>query len=380
MDYYKILIISLVSLYHISIINGLEKLNFNTYIPYNTSIKRPTEKCENNESLYCIGMPSGHTESITIFGLALIIMNYISLPMAVLLIISIGFERIYTKRHTSLQVLIGFLLGSLYVCVYDLFLHSELTSNVGLFSENYMTGVMFILKIMFILFIFSAILISLLIYKLDKNVYEPIPDWVDKSLIEKIKEKQNPPLYLKIISILYTCVSQSQVYLSWSKLELCLDKIIEKIKNTNVKYDAIVGIKTGGAIISDYISKKLNIKNYKIKLSKTQNNCKYKTTKNQYDALEYAMDVVLNNKREYSICEGIEDDLENQNVILIDELVNNGNTMIYANKYLLEEKKVKSVYITTIVVQSKEKVKNLDIDINYLGSDVILAWPWGWDN
>ena len=36
---------------------------------------------------------------------------------------------------------------------------------------------------------------------------------------------------------------------------MILDIIIYKIQESGIKYDAVVGIKTGGAIISDYISK-----------------------------------------------------------------------------------------------------------------------------
>ena len=50
------------------------------------------------------------------------------------------------------------------------------------------------------------------------------------------------------------------------ELENYLDIIVERIRNSGKHYDAVVGIKTGGAIISDYVSLKLGLPNYKIKL------------------------------------------------------------------------------------------------------------------
>ena len=168
------------------------------------------------------------------------------------------------------------------------------------------------------------------------------------------------------------------MYISWEQLEKYLDIIIEKIKNTEpgteIKYDAIVGIKSGGAIISDYVSKKLNIDNYKIKLS----NSKYGCNKQSYHAIIDLFDKMSNDKKSFNICEPIEEDLEGKNIILIDELVSSGNTIKEAYKYLKQTKKVNNIYVTTIFL-NKDLYKQ-DIKIDYIIDRDIVVWPWGYDN
>ena len=110
--------------------------------------------------------------------------------------------------------------------------------------------------------------------------------------------------------------------------------LLKKINETNIKYDAVVGIKTGGAIISDYISKKLNIKNYKIKINDSKYNCN--KNKLNYSAFsDFYNKYFKEGKKEYEICEKIYDNLENKNMILIDETVGSGVTMKTAIQYLL---------------------------------------------
>ena len=63
-----VILIILISLYHYFIQNGLEKIFSETYFKYE-EVKRPLIRCSNcldGQPLICIGMPSGHAETITI--------------------------------------------------------------------------------------------------------------------------------------------------------------------------------------------------------------------------------------------------------------------------------------------------------------------------
>ena len=119
-------------------------------------------------------------------------------------------------------------------------------------------------------------------------------------------------------------------------LELELDHITDKIKQKNIKYDAIIGIKTGGAIISGYLSEKLKIPNYKIKITTIANNCNKQISGT---ILTHIDKYVFKNKQTHKICETIDNNLYNKNVILIDETIGSGNTINAAIDYLLDEKK-----------------------------------------
>ena len=78
------------------------------------------------------------------------------------------------------------------------------------------------------------------------------------------------------------------------------------------------------------------------------------------------------------VCEDIKEPLDNMNVILIDELVVSGETMLTTYNYLKNTKKVNNIYPATIMISP---VYNKSLNIDYVikdGYTVIL--PWGYDN
>ena len=191
-------------------------------------------------------------------------------------------QRIITDMHTLPQVTVGFILGFIYSYLY-------ITLN-GWYSS------------IIILFI-GLILIFLIIHKIDKYVYGPIPDWVDKDMLSSIYKKQDSPWYSKILHILANSYLHARTFMSWK------DVIIYKIQESGIKYDAVVGIKTGGAIISDY----------KVKLTRSE----YKCNKKPNDMFND----IYKNYGDYAICKGIDNNLKGYNIILIDELVGSRTTM-----------------------------------------------------
>ena len=214
-----------------------------------------------------------------------------------------------------------------------------------------------------------------ILYKIEKDLQKPIPNWVDKSMISNINKKKDIPFYLKIMTILSNVFLHGNCFIDWNELEQNLDKIIENIEKSNIHFDGVVGIKTGGAIISDYVSKRLNLKNYKIKLSRVEYNCDKKPIHIFNDIYQRR---ILGNLGKYTICEKIEENIQNQNIILIDERIQNGITMNEAIKYLNNEKNVKYIYPTCV---SFSQIYNFDYDIHYVTKYFVLVWPWGgYDN
>jgi adenine/guanine phosphoribosyltransferase-like PRPP-binding protein len=194
-------------------------------------------------------------------------------------------------------------------------------------------------------------------------------------MIESIKNKKNSPLYTKIGSIYINALIQDRTFVSWNQLEKYLDIIVERIKLSGENFDAVVGIKTGGAIISDYISLKLGLPNYKIKLSRSEYNC----DKKPYNAVnDIVQKNVLNKLGHYTICEGINDNLEGKNIILIDELVSSGKTIVESYNYLKNEKHVNNIYPACVAFH--KKTYKSDLYINYVIYGTIMIWPWGYDN
>jgi len=350
-----ILIIFIIFLYHYYIQNGLEKQFSQNYLHYD--IKRPLNNCKNNlySSVSCIGMPSGHAETSTIFFSLLYFYQFISLPICIIFIFLFSIQRIISNMHTNGQVIAGIILGLVY-------------------SEIYYVTNLSISSFLFV-FIIGIILASLIVNKLNSKLQEPIPKWVDPEMLPNIKKKMETPYYMKMITIYANAHTQEVTFVSWKDIEIYMDDIIERIKGSNVKYDAIIGIKTGGAIISDYISKKLNIKNYKVKLTRSEYNCDKKPINTISDLI---LKRILNNYGEYDICEGIDDNLSGKNVILIDETVSSGTTMLSTIKYLRDEKQVDVIFPTAISLS--RKLYKGDIYINYAISRTVYVWPWGYDN
>lgn len=354
------MILVLLGIIHYCLINGSEKIIFDLFSSDKKIKLRPNEKCykTRNFPTYCLGMPSGHTEITTIIMFILYKLNYVSLQNTNLIIGLMCLQRIITKKHTLLQTLVGILLGIIYANIY---------LKVGLSYKSILLALLFVF-----------IYVNIIINKIDNQLKEKIPDWVDKSMIKYIEDKKNVSYNVKFVSILSAPIRQETfLFLSWKDLEHYLDIIINNIKKTNIKYDAVVGIKTGGAIISDYISSKLNLKNYKIKVSNKKYNCN-KSSKHFFDS--YFNTYIKKQKSEYITCEGINDNLENKNVILIDEEVSSGQTMNAAIEYLLT-KKVNMIYPTTIIAMSDiTLINNLKLKSILHHPDFNPVWCWGYDN
>jgi hypothetical protein len=152
-----LIIILLLSAYHFVLHNDIEKLFSQTYFNYN-DIKRPLNKCNkeiNHSKLSCIGMPSGHAEGFSVLCFLLYFYKFISLWLCLIIIALVCLQRIVTNMHTLNQVLVGSLLGFIYASIYK---HFKLSAH----------GLLIIFSIGFILTLLN-------VYKIDKQIYGPIP-------------------------------------------------------------------------------------------------------------------------------------------------------------------------------------------------------------
>ena len=348
--------IAAILLYHMHIHNNLEKIFSDMYFPYD-DVRRPFFGCHKNmyEMVECIGMPSGHSESLTILSILLYYFKYISLPICILIIMITGIHRYVFSFHTILQICAGIILGVIYSLIY-------IKGNLSLLSFLFV-------------FLIGFILAVAIVDKIEQTIRQPIPDWVDTSMYKTIKKKQNAPYYLKISTIYANALFQNKTFIDWETGEEYMDVLINRIKQSGTKIDVIVGIKSGGAILSDYISKELGLPNYKIKLTRKEYNC----NKQPIDMInDIHQKQINNNYGEYIICEGIKDNLQGKTVLLIDELASSGTTMFEAMKYLTNEKQVDDIYPVTIALYTKKF--NYDYNINTIIPRLVFVWPWGYDN
>jgi hypoxanthine phosphoribosyltransferase len=358
---YLILLLIYISVFVYLIINPSLKFLFNEYFGYNLC-KRPNVKCSDSlPKLRCLGFPSGHSQTITVFTLLLYGLDIISLPIVSILILIIGLQRIVYKYHTLIQVLAGIIFGLIIAIIVIWLKYAPITLIIPIL----------------IWIIITLLLLYQVEFKINRSL---IPNWVDKNMVPTIYKKKNVSLVSKFFCILSApLINSCQVYLSWNELEEEMDKLIEKVSDK--KFDCVVGIKTGGAIMSSYIANKLNIPYYNIKLSNRRYNC-VKTTKDSLnDILVHRFGNI--GKENYIICEGISDDLTNKRILLVDEQISSGKTIIEAINYLKNELNVDT--INTVVLKTSNNSfnnKKLLDKKNYisLGNENILVWPWGYEN
>lgn len=248
--------------------------------------------------------------------------------------------------HDLQQILVGFLFGLILSLIY--------------YKLNSIS-----LIIIFIIIYFN-ILIYLIINKIDYYIQnEPIPEWVDKSLYEILEKKKN-------INYIYKCfylimgyfINNPVIFCSWKEIENNLDIIINKIKLKNIKIDIVIGIKTGGAILSKYIANKLNIPYDFIKISHDKNKC----IKSSYEEINFHLSKNIKNY-DMIICEDIKIDIENKNILLVDELIFTGKTINFISNYLINNKKANNINVACINnIYNKDNniISSTESNYNYL--------------
>ena len=116
-DFNIAVLIILISLYHGTLQNDLEKKFSETYFNYE-EVKRPLPRCSIENPDGCIGMPSGHAETITILSSLLYLYDFIPLWLCIILIIGVSGQRIMSNMHTIPQVLAGISFGYMYALLY----------------------------------------------------------------------------------------------------------------------------------------------------------------------------------------------------------------------------------------------------------------------
>ena len=345
---------------HIGVLNKLEKIFTKILFNNNKNINRPSEECKDSYdfNISCIGMPSGHTELATI--LSLLLVHYESLPISIasLIILLTGLQRIESNRHTIQQVLVGFLFGLGYACFY-------IKTDMSLKSMLIITGVILLLSLILTLYVDNII-------QNDKT-----PNWVDKDLYPIIKRKKEVPFYIKYCTIMTSIIIEEvPLYIDYKTLEIYLDKCIDIIQESNIKFDAIVGIKSGGAILSNYIAKKLDMTNYVIKFTSKEKEC----NSNKIKSIDFVRDMILSKRKVNKLCEGIDDNIQGKNIILIDEQVDSGSTMESAIDYLINDKKVNNIYLISITSMNGDRTLN-NIHLHYIKPyKYSMIYPWGYDN
>lgn len=318
---------------------------------------RPLRNCIDKQVLACHGMPSGHIETTLIVVALLVNDKVISKPVAVCAVLLMAIQRVVSKRHTINQVIVGATIGTIFALLYIIL------------DNPFM--IVFVALLCFILLWTTSTLL------IDYKVMGPLPKWVDdQELYEIVEKKRGMSIITKMISVAsyVMIVNYREMYCSWSQLEKHMDELLVKIR-TNGQFDAIIGIKSGGAIIGSYMALQLGIPCYYMKVSS-------KCEKTFLDSgFAYAEKHVHDqSKIEYILCEGIRENIKGMRILLVDECIDTGNSLAASREYLLKVKQVKDLVTTTVSVlepKNVDKIQGKFVSLYHPGYGV---WPWGYDN
>lgn len=337
-------------LVHLFLVNPAEKLFCQQVLP---DQRRP-QCLDNNKTLACYGFPSGHAEIATLLVLLLVLHGVhnkrLDWVLGVLVVFLICAQRILAGRHTLTQVLAGIALGVVYFGIYSRLFEILLVASVGILVP--------LCLLILVMFIVDGRL---------RDETKDIPAWVSPEEYALIDAKRSIPWPYKLVylsSLLF--FHKFVLFKSWADLEADMDRLtLLSTRGSNV--DCVIGMKTGGAIMSDYVSRKLNVPNHYMKFA----------SKCDKSAARSLTDLVRGKSADaYELCLGIDADLEGQDVLLLDECTSTGNTLLKSRAYLLGEKRCRSVRMACI-----QKSKDIRIEgLVYLTSDIVIVWPWGYDN
>ncbi len=246
---------------------------------------------------------------------------------------------------------------------------------------------------LFLFFIYSILeyimttntLLSLFNYDYFKHFLESndniylINNKIIEDEFEKIKEERTQiNVFLKkhtTVSKPLNSIQPSVLpFISWSQINLCFDSLL----NENLKYDTffdiqlIIGVRTGGHFIGHFfhhfIKNKLN-KNIFITSCSTQR--KFKDQTSQDDSIIFDDPIYL---------QQILDVIEDKKILIIDDVVREGNTMINIIKRLEDLNIKKENILTFSMFDSPLYRTNYSLSCFYNSEFVrIFCAPWGFD-
>jgi hypoxanthine phosphoribosyltransferase len=340
-------------LVHALFVNVYEKLLAHTAFGRSP---RPSAKCSEGttDAFECMGMPSGHAECAVIACVLLVLRDrVISAPVALILVLAIGVQRVAFKRHTPVQVVAGCVIGLLYGMIY--------------LRCSTIQSVLMPIAI-------SVALVAAVTLVADRRMTRtPVPRWIDPDLMGLLHKKRNTTFLGKMAHpAVIPFFHEMALFCNWDKLEFNMAKLHARIEASNTKFDAVVGIKSGGAFVSNYLSKRLRLPNQYLKLA---TNCKKNVVMSAVDQINKNYDA---KNASFGLCEDGTSALEGKRVLLVDDVVDSGATMLACRRFLMEKKGVASV--VAACVRRRESAKRFPYPLIESPSDFYLVWPWGYDS
>jgi len=266
----------------------------------------------------CQGMPSMHTQIFAMLT-SFILLKYPQMTKlkAIMIILTtlVATQRLVFQRHTIEQVFGGLIIGTIIG-----FIVYKISDFCPKHTFTVLTAISGLLLVIYFI---DCVEKQRKFYP--KLNTKKIPHWLDQDLIpllnKKKKEFSSFTTYL-----LCSCIPDvdTKTYYTWDMLTEMMDIFLDQIKDQLSSLDLIVGIKSGGAFLACYISKKLKIPYTTIKVSH------YPSIKTTKKLANFYLNKAL-------LKEDIDRDIQDMNILLVDDQTSSGSTIKIGKEHLLEK-------------------------------------------
>ncbi|NTV41498.1 MAG: hypothetical protein HGA61_04495 [Candidatus Moranbacteria bacterium] len=141
--------------------------------------------------------------------------------------------------------------------------------------------------------------------------------------------------------------------ISWDEIEKAIENLLVQIKKADYEVDYIIGIASGGIVPLGLLAKKLGIKNILTVTARS-----YVGEKQEQLNVTYLPEIDLSGKR----------------ILLVDELVDSGQTLKKITQVIIEKYRPEKLKTATLAINKK----NCDFrpDFFAISSEDWMVFPW----
>ena len=309
------------------------------------------------------GMPSLHSQNAFLLATIFYFNNQIKIREKIMFIIAaivVSLTRYFFKFHSFKQVFIGCLLG-----IFNGLIYIRFNKHIITFLKKNIKLILILLGILLFIILYQFIKI----YNYNKEcLYSKIPDrFLDKRYEYDIHNKFQKKIvknsnyhnngifkYFKNLS-----PSLSNKVMTWEVIE----NYLQNNNISNINYDCVIGIFSGGGFICKRLADILKIKEIGYIDSKLW------TDQNLGDILKS----LNTNNSKISFSDIGKIDVKGKKILLADDTVYTGITINSCKNFLLKEGA--SIVNTYVLITKDKSLVDYYSDIN----NVPLYWPWGFE-
>jgi len=206
---------------------------------------------------------------------------------------------------------------------------------------------------------------------------DDFPPYLHDALAKKLNQLWTFPILSNVLfhAVCATLGLNYKHIISWDSLLEIINTSVPFLRTHS--FDAVIGIKTGGAFLAEFMARKLNIPSYFVKCHHYGSSgtigdvikeaISARTTK-VYKELEVTDELMM-----ISLCQ--------KNILLVDDNVCSGSTLFSVQKYLKDTKMCKKIFTGVLAAPPNHELIDMNFSTYHFQSRNIILYPlpWGYD-